>query len=549
MHHLLESLNLDSRDLQTLTEVTRVLLNEIEKRKASGLIKLNVDDFNNKMWTRNGKTTINKNKLYSLAERLNDSCDFECFAMRDVVSNTCGLAVIVPNGHFNTERQVEEFINNSSCGNNYCSLWIRESSYETEDHRFYDEIPTEILISKFEGENSSSFVVKKSHSLSVKETLGAVGFTCGPYVDADGNWGNYDVQSLWIFSKFKDLIPIHFPTDILGGKYVVIRAAQQLCGKFDARTVDQSLLSGLKVELELILDGNPQNVSEQSLGPFIAVTKRDDGVIQKGYLTTIHGEIGYFQTSDGINHEYNTTLKNNSTLCYSIKDNAGKYTDNEAKLQAATCSDLKFDDRVPVNIDNVNYTVGVDFCIAMDENAICTTVLHKKDDRDVNEIGGVTKDLNEIVGMNEIANGNLGVIYKVGFKTGNTKANHIGTLVMFNAKKKKSSDGCYNFKNGLFWFEKQHLLLAHSPPTSQNDGSFMMSGDSGGLCYIETNDSILKGVGICIGRLAPSNFYAILPLALIEAVYKEKGYNVRWNAIDDVNGDENTKVDDDTTSA
>lgn len=47
------------------------------------------------------------------------------------------------------------------------------------------------------------------------------------------------------------------------------------------------------------------------------------------------------------------------------------------------------------------------------------------------------------------------------------------------------------------------------------------------------------------------HFYAILPLALIEAVYKEKGYSVRWNAIDDVNDDEDTKVDDHnhTTSA
>ena len=73
-----------------------------------------VDDFNNKMWTRCGKTDTNGNELYSIAERLNDSCDFECFAMRDDISKTCGLAVIVPNGYFNTEKQVEEFVNDSS---------------------------------------------------------------------------------------------------------------------------------------------------------------------------------------------------------------------------------------------------------------------------------------------------------------------------------------------------------------------------------------------------------------------------------------------------
>jgi hypothetical protein len=50
--------------------------------------------------------------------------------------------------------------------------------------------------------------------------------------------------------------------------------------------------------------------------------------------------------------------------------------------------------------------------------------------------------------------------------------------------------------------------------------------DSGGLCYIE-NGEILKGVGICIARLGASHFYQILPLALIAAVYKEKGYRVR----------------------
>jgi hypothetical protein len=73
----------------------------------------------------------------------------------------------------------------------------------------------------------------------------------------------------------------------------------------------------------------------------------------------------------------------------------------------------------------------------------------------------------------------------------------------------------------------------------------MDHGDSGGLCYIETGD-ILKGVGICRSRLGTTHFYLILPLVLIEAVYKEKGYNVRWNAItDDANDNLGTKVDDD----
>jgi hypothetical protein len=72
----------------------------------------------------------------------------------------------------------------------------------------------------------------------------------------------------------------------------------------------------------------------------------------------------------------------------------------------------------------------------------------------------------------------------------------------------------------------------------------MDHGDSGGLFYIETGD-ILKGVGICIARISASNFYLILPLALIEAVYKEKGYTVRWNENNDDVHDAN-EVDDDT---
>jgi hypothetical protein len=56
----------------------------------------------------------------------------------------------------------------------------------------------------------------------------------------------------------------------------------------------------------------------------------------------------------------------------------------------------------------------------------------------------------------------------------------------------------------------------------------------------------LKGVGICIARISASHFYLILPLALIEAVYKEKGYTVRWN---ENNDDENIKVDDEKRSA
>jgi len=52
----------------------------------------------------------------------------------------------------------------------------------------------------------------------------------------------------------------------------------------------------------------------------------------------------------------------------------------------------------------------------------------------------------------------------------------------------------------------------------------------------------LKGVGICIGRISASHFYLILPLALIEAVYKEKGYTVRWN--ENTDDDEDLTVDD-----
>jgi hypothetical protein len=509
------------------------------------LCKTMVDDFKNKMWTRIGKTDINKDELYELAARLNaryDSPDFECFAMRDIVSKTCGLAVIVPDGHFKTDEEVEEFINICSC-EIYYSIWIRESSYETEDHRFYAEIPTDKMSSEFEGENSSSFVVKKSHSLSVEETLGAVGFTCGPYVDVDGNWGEYNIQSLWIFSKFEDLIPIHFPSNILCGKYVVIRAAQQLCSdSYDARTVGQPLFSGLKLEQRLRVSKEQLRITSQSLGPFIAIKNRADGVIKKGYLTTSHGtkvEVEGQLMSD-------STLTDDSILWYSWKDNDGKYAGEES-LRVATFSD--YGDSVPVSIDTVDYTVLVDFCIVtpvgVDEITTCTKVLHKEGDN-MNEITGVTKDLNEIIVMDEIAKGNLGVIYKVGYKTGNTMANHIGTLALFNATKQKNLGV---FEKGLLLnsYFKTHFLLVHSPPTVKtNYHNFMDHGDSGGLCYIETGDK-LKGVGICICRLGAPHLYLILPLALIEAAYKEKGYNVRWNEYNDnVHDDEANEVDDDT---
>ena len=45
--------------------------------------------------------------------------------------------------------------------------------------------------------------------------------------------------------------------------------------------------------------------------------------------------------------------------------------------------------------------------LRVDENATCSKVLHKKDDG-MNKIDGVTKDLNGIVGMNEIAEVRLG---------------------------------------------------------------------------------------------------------------------------------------------
>jgi len=122
-------------------------------------------------------------------------------------------------------------------------------------------------------------------------------------------------------------------------------------------------------------------------------------------------------------------------------------------------------------------------------------------------------------------------------------ANHIGTIVLFQ---ERIPNGIAKFENGLFFIKDKHSLLVHSPPTAKtNFRNFMDDGDSGGLCYIETGD-ILKGVGICISRLTATHFYLILPLALIEALYKEKGYNVRWNTItDDANDNLGTKLDDD----
>jgi len=239
-----------------------------------------------------------------------------------------------------------------------------------------------------------------------------------------------------------------------------------------------------------------------------------------------------------------STLTDNSKLWCSWKDNDGTYAGEES-LTVATC--LDFGSRVPVSIDTVDYTVLVDFCIVtpvgVDEITTCTKVLHKEGDN-MNEITGVTKELNEIIAMDKIAKGNVGVICKVGYKTGNTIANHIGTLALFNATKNEKLGV---FEKGLLLnsFVDTHFLLVHSPPTAKtNYRNFMDHGDSGGLCYIETGD-ILKGVGICICRISASHFYLILPLALIEAVYKEKGYTVRWNENNDDVHDAN-EVDDDT---
>lgn len=119
-----------------------------------------------------------------------------------------------------------------------------------------------------------------------------------------------------------------------------------------------------------------------------------------------------------------------SILLYSWKNVDGWYTRDEIELRAATCSDLNHDDHVPVKIDDENYTVGVDFCIAMDENATCTKVLHKKDDG-INEIGGVTKDLNEIVGMNQIAGENLFHSYQQFRQVFSNSTDFIHTIYIF----------------------------------------------------------------------------------------------------------------------
>jgi len=148
----------------------------------------------------------------------------------------------------------------------------------------------------------------------------------------------------------------------------------------------------------------------------------------------------------------------------------------------------------------------------------------------------------ELIPPNDFSE-NLGVFHKVGYKTCNTIANHIGTLVVFNSKKNQNAEILYGplgFQNGLAEICNKHLVLVHCPSTSKND-VFMLPGDSGGLCYREHGD-IIQGVGICIGRIA-AHFNQILPLSLIEAVFKVKGYQVRWNT-NDANTNEDTVVDD-----
>lgn len=156
----------------------------------------------------------------------------------------------------------------------------------------------------------------------------------------------------------------------------MIRAAQQLCSDsfYDARTVGQPLYSRLKVVQRLRLENGKGLINSQSLGPFIAVTKVDSGVVHKGYLTTIHGKKQRFQKKS-------TKLQLSRVINGSILRYIQKNDDDDddpgiiVKLPVATCSNLKYDARVPVSINNIEYIVGVDFCIAMDENATCSKVL------------------------------------------------------------------------------------------------------------------------------------------------------------------------------
>jgi hypothetical protein len=451
-----------------------------------------VDYMGNKMWMFSG---VN-NDINVLLRFVEHNTHLECFVMQEVCTTKIGVALIIPDGAFDIDINIDTFIKSAQHLN--LNLWIREQSFYEEDYRFYNDIPLESLQCPFNEDNkvANKSVYSVANKLPYEITKGCVGVCCGPHFE-NNMWTEH--IAVWVFSLFDGLVPALLMEKFCVSKVVSIRAScRNLQNEhlFGIAKPGRPIQSGLRLSLVRNEDIHVQN---QSLCSFISIHHLVSNTVQKGYLTTMHSP--------------KLSVSEKDIFMYS-----SGCIRNERKFDLKPICHFTYDERIKVKKDGCEYVIGADFCIATCSDACTTQVYHKDEEL----------PLVDIVDIKKLENCALGRVFKSGQTTGTQAAVHINSMICFENEGKIAErtmvDVPTNFIDGLAEVFNKHFIIVYSPTLTHQP--FMAGGDSGGLCYTFIDDSIY-GVGICIGKLS-GNFYKIIPLSLIETCYESRGYRVKW---------------------
>ena len=308
-----------------------------------------------------------------------------------------------------------------------------------------------------------------------------IGYSYGPYFDGNSWTSEF---ALWIFSKYGGFIHYEFD-ELIPHRCHIFEASREKLIDYEATNSQTGLFCGLRMWKNVGYLGK----SKQTMGPSLRIVN-DSGEEIKGVLTTMHS------ISD---NKIETTLTSNDNMLF---------MDEVSKETMVGQVEAFFDTLGNISLSSRN--ISNDFVIVKREiqDSLKIGVLQSQgmNFRSISHIGDITEN----------RQASRTFVYKSGQKTGHTKGVYINNInITYSEVPVQICGDGYTICQ-----ESSYILIFDSR------NLFAMPGDSGSLCYIEVEGSII-GVGLLVEKICDRLFFAI-PLVSITEYFERNNYFVEW---------------------
>ena len=447
------------------------------------------------MWYMEPFNASNLSEDYHLASDLLLACSFSESLEIHILRNVSSLLhLVVVSSHINFEmfhyiRQASPFIR----------FMIRHENYYDMNIELLYPLP-ESFIPSFE---------PMENTLNPKDSTIIKAICHGPEFSNEKWVENSNV--LWVFSKFKGLMPVEYPelpTNTLFLQYSAEKLATYL--ETDDTT---GPFSGLLLRAkEPRFDDRGRKLEARSSCGILGSVNIENKTIN-GIFTAKHG------FNDG------------EEVYYSLGDDHSKV------------GYVRYLTKNPFVEVNSGDLIDCDFCIIefCDDNDENNAYVGKADEynSEISPIDALPISL--VATSQQIISDNVKRVFKSGARTGLTSGRILGHLTRFeninpefkskmNTKmalttkcvadpqcKDESCIGCYLCKGCSF-------ILIYDV-----NNTFALTGDSGGLCWYETSSKKVHAIGLIIGRIE-KRLFCVLPLTSIVDVCQKVSFKIESNS-------------------